>query len=74
MADITFEITKHLHVLSTGAKGWRRECNFVSWNKAEPKFDIRDWSEDHTKMGKGIVLSKNEIEQETKAQNCQKVV
>ena len=29
---------------------------------AEPKIDIRDWSLDHSKMGKGISLSAEEIE------------
>ena len=34
----------------------------VSWSGAEPKIDIRDWSPDHSKMGKGITLSADEIE------------
>jgi len=32
MADITFEITKSLGVLSESAKGWTKELNLVSWN------------------------------------------
>ena len=31
--------------------------NLVSWNGGAPKYDIRDWSEDHTKMGKGVTLT-----------------
>ena len=42
MAEITFEITKSLGVISETAKGWTRELNMVSWNEREPKFDIRD--------------------------------
>ncbi|MCR5097842.1 MAG: NERD domain-containing protein [Lachnospiraceae bacterium] len=34
----------------------------VSWNGAEPKYDIRDWSPDHEKMGKGITLTDEEAE------------
>ena len=34
----------------------------VSWGGAEPKIDIRDWSPDHSKMGKGITLTAEEIE------------
>ena len=43
------------------AKGWKKEVNLVSWNDAEPKFDIRSWSEDHSRMGKGITLSDEEV-------------
>lgn len=60
MADIKFEIVQHLGVLSENAKGWRKELNFVSWNEAAPKLDLRDWSPDHTKMGKGTTLTREE--------------
>ena len=60
--DFEFEITKHIGVLAEKTKGWKREINLVSWGGAEPKIDIRDWSPDHTKMGKGITLSAEEIE------------
>ena len=61
MADIKFEITKHIGVLSEGSKGWRKELNLVSWNDREPKYDIREWSPEREKMGKGITLSNDEI-------------
>jgi hypothetical protein len=61
MADIKFEITKHIGVLSEGSKGWRKELNLISWNDREPKYDIRDWSPGNEKMGKGVTLSENEI-------------
>ena len=60
--DFEFEITKHIGVLAEKTKGWKREINMISWGGAEPKIDIRDWSPDHTKMGKGISLSTEEIE------------
>ena len=41
MAEIKFEITKHLGVLSQSTKGWTKELNLVSWNDREPKYDIR---------------------------------
>ena len=56
MADIKFEIVEEIGVLSENAKGWRKELNKVSWNDAAPKYDLRDWSPDHEKMGKGITL------------------
>ena len=35
--------------------------NRVSFNGAEPKFDIRSWSPDHSKMGKGVTLTNDEF-------------
>ena len=61
MADIKFEITQNIGILSESAKGWSKELNLVSWNDNAPKFDIREWSPDHLKMGKGITLTKEEI-------------
>ncbi len=61
MADIKYEIKDELGVLSEGAKGWTKELNLVSWNDAAPKYDLRDWSPDHEKMGKGITLSADEV-------------
>ena len=61
MAEITFKITKELGVISETSKGWTRELNMVSWNDHEPKYDIRDWSPDHKKMGKGITLTEAEL-------------
>ena len=62
MADFQFEIIEHIGVLSTSPKGWQKELNMVSWNGGLPKLDIRDWSPEHIKMGKGITLSEEEAE------------
>ena len=35
--------------------------NRVSWNGAEPKYDIRSWSPDHSKMGKGVTLTEEDV-------------
>ena len=60
--DFEFEIVEHIGVLAEKTRGWRREVNLISWSGAEPKIDIRDWSPDHSKMGKGISLSRDEVE------------
>lgn len=60
--EISFEIVEHIGLLSTSAKGWTKELNLVSWNGREPKYDIREWSPEHDKMGKGLTLSKDELE------------
>lgn len=61
MANITFEITKHIGVISESSRGWTKELNLVSWNKREPKYDIREWDPEHEKMGKGITLTEEEV-------------
>jgi len=48
MADITFEIKKHIGNLTENEEGlWNTEFNVISWNGAAPKLDIRPWSPDH---------------------------
>ena len=51
MADIKYEITKHIGILSESAKGWTKKLNLVSWNDREPKYDIREWAPEHEKNG-----------------------
>lgn len=60
MEEIKYEIIERLGVLSESEKGWKKELNLISWNNRDPKYDIRDWSEDHQKMGKGITLTEEE--------------
>ena len=61
MADIKFEIIKKIGVISETSKGWKKEINLISWNDHKAKYDIRDWTEDHKKMGKGITLTADEV-------------
>ena len=56
-----YEIVENLGVLSETDKGWQKELNLVSWNERPAKYDLRDWSPNHEKMGKGITLSKSEL-------------
>lgn len=58
--EIKFEIVEEIGTLSENVKGWRKELNHVSWNEAVPKYDLRDWSPEHEKMGKGVTLSEEE--------------
>ncbi len=62
MAEFKYEIKEELGVVSETGKGWSRELNLISWNDGAPKYDIRDWAPDHEKMGKGISLTKAELE------------
>jgi hypothetical protein len=61
MADLKYEILQKIACLSEEKGGWTKEINLISWNNNEAKYDIRSWSADHTKMGKGITLSKEEL-------------
>lgn len=63
MADFKYEIIKHIGILSENTNGWNKELNLISWNGREPKYDIRDWSPEHDKMGKGITLTEDEIDE-----------
>ncbi|HDK7156452.1 TPA: hypothetical protein PTV43_001580 [Clostridium botulinum] len=63
MADIKFEIKETLGVVSKSAKGWTKELNLISWNKRDPKYDLRDWEPEHEKMGKGVTLTKEELKE-----------
>jgi hypothetical protein len=62
MPDITYDIMIHYGVISEDRNGWQKELNLVSWNGRNPKFDLRDWSPDHEKMGKGVTLDREEAE------------
>ena len=61
MAEFTYEVTERIAVLSTNARGWERQLNMVSWNGNPPKYDIRDWSPDGSRMAKGISLTEDEL-------------
>jgi len=61
MADIKYDIVKEIGVLSENSKGWTKELNLISWNDGEPKYDIRDWSPEHEKMGKGTTMTNTEV-------------
>ena len=63
MDSIKFDIVKHFGIISSEKSGWKKELNLVSWNERTPKLDIRDWSPEHEKMGKGITLTEEEAVQ-----------
>jgi len=61
MSEIKYEIVKKVGVLSKSASGWAKEVNLISWNDRDAKYDIRDWSADGAKMGKGVTLTREEL-------------
>jgi hypothetical protein len=55
----TYIIVRHLARLSNGY--WAKELNLVSWRGRMPKYDLRAWTADRSKMGKGVSLSCEEV-------------
>nr|WP_245251017.1 PC4/YdbC family ssDNA-binding protein [Virgibacillus litoralis] len=56
-----YEVIETVAVLSESPKGWTKELNLVSWNGRDPKYDLRDWSPNKEKMGKGVTLTEEEL-------------
>lgn len=60
--EVKYKIVEELCVLSESPSGWRKEVNRVSWNDKDPVLDIRNWSPNHEKCGKGVTLTAEEYE------------
>ncbi|MBE6524209.1 MAG: hypothetical protein E7Z65_04985 [Thermoplasmata archaeon] len=73
MVDFRYEVIETIAVLSESSKGWTKELKLISWNDREPKYDIREWSPDGSKMGKGITLSDEEVAVLKKALNTRDI-
>ena len=58
---ITYHVERHIGIISENPNsGWTTELNLISWNGKPAKLDLRSWSPDHTKMGKGLTLTRSE--------------
>ena len=60
MPELKYEIVENCGVLSESNRGWTKELNLVSWNSRDARFDLREWSPAHDRMGKGVTLTKEE--------------
>ena len=60
--DFSYEVVEHIGILSEQKNGWKKELNLISWNGREPVYDIRTWNPDGSKMGKGVTISQEEME------------
>lgn len=60
--EFKYTVVNHFGTIA-GAKDYKPlELNAVSFNDAAPKYDLRYWvNKDGKKMGKGIVLSGEQI-------------
>jgi len=62
MGEVTIDIVERIGVVSVSPSGWRKEINRVSWAGGEAKIDIRDWSEDHKYMSRGMNINDEDAE------------
>lgn len=61
MNEFKYEVINTYGVLSESQKGWTKELKLISWNEREPRFDIREWSPESDKMGRGITMTRDEL-------------
>ena len=59
--EMKFEIIQHFGILKERKNGWKKELNKVAQGDNDPKWDIREWNEEHDKMSRGITLTEKEI-------------
>lgn len=73
MEKVKYEIKETLGTISESSKGWKKELNLISWNDKEAKIDLREWSPEHEKMGKGVTLSVEEVKKLRELLNSMKI-
>ena len=64
-SGINYEVVEKCGIIGERNGGYNLELRYVSWNGAEPKYDIRPWKikDDGTEVcGKGITLTGEELE------------
>lgn len=59
MSDFSFEVVQDFGAFGEGR--WQKHLALVSWNGAEPKYDLRTWNDDMTRCGKGITLDLEDL-------------
>ena len=58
---VDWEVIEEIVVLYKSQGGWAKELNLISWNGDNPKFDVRWWNPDKTRVGKGFTFTKEEL-------------
>ncbi len=60
MAEIKCEILETLAEFPEH-NGYHLELNLIQWGNNDPKYDLRRWNSDRSRMTKGITFSKEEL-------------
>lgn len=56
---LSYEIIKDYGGFGDGT--WQKHLTLIKWGNNEPKYDVRPWNEDMTKMGKGITFDSSDL-------------
>lgn len=59
--EITMDVVQNF-----GAVGEKLQLNLISWNGADPKYDLRNWytdKEGNEKFAKGITMTEDEVKE-----------
>lgn len=57
--SLSYEIIKDYGAFGDGK--WQKHLTYIKWGDNEPKYDLRTWNGDMTKMGKGITLDSSDL-------------
>ncbi|WP_296732676.1 PC4/YdbC family ssDNA-binding protein [Anaerovibrio sp.] len=60
-SPVSCEVKERIGVMGEDRRGWTKELNLVSWNHLNPRYDIREWAPDRSRMGKGVTFTRDEI-------------
>ncbi|ASK64282.1 hypothetical protein CFK37_03840 [Virgibacillus phasianinus] len=58
---VEWDVIEEIAVLHESQAGWTKELNLISWNGDEPKYDVRWWNPDKTRIGKGFTFTAGEL-------------
>lgn len=65
MSDFSYKLVSHIATISQRGS-WALELNLISWAGRPATFDLRKWNDDHSRMSKGISLTRDEVKALTK--------
>jgi len=60
--EFEYSVLADLGTIEESATGYNTEAKIISWNKGEPKLDIRKWNNETGRMGKGISISLDSVD------------
>ena len=58
---VDWRVIEEIAILHESQAGWTKELNIISWNGDEPKYDVRWWNSDKTRLGKGFTFTAEEL-------------
>lgn len=64
--ELDFDIVEEVATLSESGT-WKKQLNIVRWGDNIAKYDIRAWNADHTRSGKGVTFTIEELKKLKKA-------